>query len=65
MSKKSENKLNTGLSNNDKDPVCNNYDLNAVTFGKNAFKKIKDKVKMTTEYYDILKYLNKKVINKI
>ena len=27
--------------------------------------KIKDKVKMTTEYYDILKYLNKKVINKI
>ena len=27
--------------------------------------KIKDRVKMSTEYYDILKYLNKKVINKI
>ena len=26
--------------------------------------KIKDKVKMSNEYYDILKYLNKKVINK-
>ena len=48
MSKNSENKSNTGLSNNDKDPVCNNYDLNAVTFGKNAFKKIwNDKVHLS------------------
>ena len=27
--------------------------------------KIKDKVKMTNEYYDIVKYINKKIINKI
>ena len=48
MSKKSENKSNTILSNDGKDPICDNYDLNPITLGKNAIKKIwNDKVELS------------------